>query len=85
METPAYRVQLVQSASEQLLQSLTALPLKAWRQPSACHRWEVRDVVAHLIAGAEFYAGTVSRRASPPSSTTPRLSPWPRSRACARS
>src|SRR4029453_18147975 len=61
METPAYRVQLVQSESEQLLQYLTALPPEAWHHPSACHRWEVRDVVGHLIAGAEFYAGTVSR------------------------
>jgi uncharacterized protein (TIGR03083 family) len=61
MEIPAYRVQLVQSESEQLLQYLTGLPPEAWHHPSACHRWEVRDVVGHLIAGAEFYAGTVSR------------------------
>lgn len=75
METPAYRVQLVQAESERFLQYLHALPPEAWCHPSACPRWEVRDVVGHLIAGAEFYAGTVARGlhgdVSPPSGALP--------------
>ena len=61
METPANRVQLIQSASVQFGQYLHALPAESWRRPSACDRWEVRDVVGHLILGAELYFGVVSR------------------------
>ena len=51
METPETRVQLIQSASVQLGQYLHASPAAAWRRPSACDRWEVRDVIGHLILG----------------------------------
>jgi uncharacterized protein (TIGR03083 family) len=61
MDAPEYRVQLVQAESAQLGQYLHALPPEAWRRPSACHRWEVRDVIGHLILGAEFYQSVISR------------------------
>jgi uncharacterized protein (TIGR03083 family) len=61
METPENRVKLVQSASEQLTHYLHALPPEAWSQPSACQRWAMRDVVGHLILGAELYTHVISR------------------------
>jgi uncharacterized protein (TIGR03083 family) len=61
METPDNRVKLVQAASAQLGQYLHALPPASWRRPSACQHWEVRDVVGHLILGAELYLGVISR------------------------
>jgi uncharacterized protein (TIGR03083 family) len=61
METPEHRVQFMQAASVQLGQYLRALPAASWRRPSACDRWEVRDVIGHLILGAELYFDVVSR------------------------
>src|SRR5512145_2799751 len=61
METPDSRVKLVQAAAAQLGQYLHTLPPEAWRRPSACQHWEVRDVVGHLILGAELYLGVISR------------------------
>ena len=61
METPDSRVQLVQAASAQLRQYLHTLPPESWRRPSACHHWEVRDVVGYLILAAEFYLDVISR------------------------
>jgi uncharacterized protein (TIGR03083 family) len=49
MSTQAELVKVVQTESERLQQYLAALPADAWTKPSACARWEVRDVVAHLI------------------------------------
>jgi uncharacterized protein (TIGR03083 family) len=61
METPESRIQLAQATSAQLRQYLHTLPSEAWRRPSACQHWEVRDVVGHLILVAEFYLGVISR------------------------
>jgi uncharacterized protein (TIGR03083 family) len=61
METPDSRVKLAQAVSAQLRQYLHTLPPEAWRRPSACHHWEVRDVVGHLILAAELYLGVISR------------------------
>jgi uncharacterized protein (TIGR03083 family) len=61
VETPDSRIKLAQAASAQLEQYLHALPPEAWRRPSACQHWEVRDVVGHLILGAELYLGVISR------------------------
>ena len=49
MSTQAELIKVVQTESERLQQYLAALPADAWTKPSACARWEVRDVVAHLI------------------------------------
>ena len=47
----------------------------AWRRPSACDLWEVRDVVGHLTCMAERFRGTVSRAVrgdvSPPAGSPP--------------
>ena len=61
MDTFADRVTLLQSESARIKQYLHTLPPNAWTRPSACERWEVRDVVGHLIAVAELYANGLSR------------------------
>jgi uncharacterized protein (TIGR03083 family) len=70
MDTPEETVQLIIAESERLTQYLTTLPPEAWSRPSACMRWEVRDVVAHLASGAEVYTDVITRSvqgdASPP-------------------
>ena len=47
--------------SQRLSEYLDNLPPGAWETQSACERWSVGDVVAHLVSGAEFYAEQVSR------------------------
>ena len=61
MDTPADTVKLLITESDRLIQYLTTLPPEAWRTPSACTRWEVRDVVAHLANQGEFYADAIRR------------------------
>ena len=61
MDTPEETVQLIIAESERLTQYLTTLPPEAWSRPSACMRWEVRDVVAHLASGAEVYTDVITR------------------------
>lgn len=55
------RVKLIHSESEWLKEYLNSLPPDAWGRPSACDRWTVADVVAHLTWVAEFYVDTISR------------------------
>jgi uncharacterized protein (TIGR03083 family) len=74
METPEYRLRLIQMESERLGGSLQALPPGAWSQPSVCQRWAVHDVVGHLILGAELYTNAVMRGLQ--GDTTP-LEGWP--------
>src|SRR5438128_5464149 len=70
MDAPEDTVQLILAESERLTQYLTTLPPAAWSTPSACERWEVRDVVAHLALEAEGYTDMIARGvqgdASPP-------------------
>jgi uncharacterized protein (TIGR03083 family) len=61
MDAPASLVPLIQSEAARLTQYLHTLPPEAWTRPSACERWEVRDVVGHLTWIAEFYTDTISR------------------------
>jgi uncharacterized protein (TIGR03083 family) len=61
MDAPADAVKLLIAESDRLIQYLTTLPPEAWRTPSACTRWEVRDVVAHLANQGEFYADAITR------------------------
>ena len=63
MITVEEQVTLVKEESDRLGQYLHALAPDAWSRPSACDAWEVRDVVAHLAGGSQFYADTVSRGA----------------------
>jgi len=55
MEALEARVTLIQAEAERLAQYLSTLPPDAWRQPSACQGWEVRNVVA------QFYVRTITR------------------------
>ena len=61
MDSYEDRVVLLRSDSERFAQYVSALPDEAWGRQSACDRWQVADVVAHLVGVAEFYAGTVTR------------------------
>jgi uncharacterized protein (TIGR03083 family) len=75
METPTHVVQVLRGEAERLTQYLQMLPPDAWRRPSACALWEVRDVVGHLTGMAERFRGTVSRAVrgdvSPPAGSPP--------------
>ena len=55
MDTPEERVKIAAAEAERLKEYLGSLSPEAWNRPSACDRWEVRDVVAHLAAVAEAY------------------------------
>jgi uncharacterized protein (TIGR03083 family) len=61
MDAPEETVKLVIAESERLTQYLTTLSPETWSTPSACDRWEVRDVVAHLAGQAEYYAAWIAR------------------------
>ena len=61
MESVERRLEVVQAEGDRLAQYLAGLPSNAWTRPSACDRWEVRDVVAHLAGGADFYHDSVTR------------------------
>ena len=75
MKTYQDRVKVLQSESERLRQYLGGLPADAWTKQSACDLWQIRDVVGHLVGGAEFYAETVARGvqriSSPPEGRQP--------------
>ena len=51
----------LQAESERITQYLTHLPPSAWQHASACSAWQVRDVVAHLVGVANFYADNIAR------------------------
>jgi uncharacterized protein (TIGR03083 family) len=55
------RVELLRWESDRFRQYLKTLSGEAWTQQSACDRWQVRDVAAHLMGNAEGYAASVSR------------------------
>jgi uncharacterized protein (TIGR03083 family) len=63
MSTQAELVKVIQTESERLQQYLAALPVDAWTKPSACARWEVGDVVAHLITVPNTYTTSHITRA----------------------
>ncbi len=55
MDSPQERVRIAVSESDRLKAYLGSLSPEDWNKPSACDRWEVRDVVAHLASVAEAY------------------------------
>lgn len=61
MDSYEQRLESLFSVSTSLKNYLASLPAESWLQPSACDRWQVADVVAHLAGGAEGYTNTVSR------------------------
>jgi uncharacterized protein (TIGR03083 family) len=54
-------VQLIAQEQVRLLSELRKLPEPAWQQMSHCEGWTNARVVAHLTAGAEFYAKTIGK------------------------
>ena len=60
MNTKVDRARLIREESSRLRLYLAGLAPEAWDQPSACDAWQVRDVVAHLTGGAEFYIEVIS-------------------------
>jgi len=63
MGTLEARLALMQAEAERLGWYLSTLSPDAWRQPSACQEWEVRDVVAHLVEVAQDYRCRIARGA----------------------
>jgi uncharacterized protein (TIGR03083 family) len=61
MDTLQHHLQLYQVAEKWLTQYLHTLPANAWHHPSTCEAWEVRDVVGHLVWGAELYMRVIAR------------------------
>jgi uncharacterized protein (TIGR03083 family) len=61
MLAPEDIVKMLIAESERLVHYLTTLAPTDWCTPSACARWEVRDVVAHLVNQGEFYAEAITR------------------------
>ena len=61
MASPEQRANLVKTESKRIQQYLGTLSAEALTRPSACDRWEVRDVVAHLTGAVEFFAENISR------------------------
>ena len=53
------RAQSYKNESESFQEYLINLSVEDWEKQSSCHEWLVSDVVAHLVAGAEFYDSTV--------------------------
>lgn len=75
METEIKPIDTLRSEAGKLSDFLRALPAEDWVKPSACESWQVRDVVAHLVGVAEFYAATVAKGvqgdSSPPEGRPP--------------
>lgn len=61
MRTWEERAKLLREESLNFQRYLADLPREAWDRQSACDQWLVKDVVAHLVGNAEFYATTVER------------------------
>ena len=55
MDSPEQRVEIGIAETERLKEYLGSLSNEAWNNPSACNRWDVRDVIAHLAWIAESY------------------------------
>ena len=69
MDLAEGRVKIAVAESGRLQQYLSSLPPEAWSELSACDRWEVRDVVAHLAGTAESYTERIHESLQEDSST----------------
>ena len=61
MNSPEDVIKLVLAESSQLTSLLDNLDPDAWNMPTACNRWNVGDVVAHLTWYADFYARVITQ------------------------
>jgi uncharacterized protein (TIGR03083 family) len=71
MASPTQRVKVLHSESENLKRYLSGLPPEAWVRASACERWTVADVVAHLVSALEMYTRNLTRGLAGDSSPPP--------------
>ena len=75
MTSTADLVQLLRSETRRFQEYLGTLAATDWQRQSACERWQVGDVVAHLAGGADNYLANISRGAqgdfSAPAATQP--------------
>ena len=82
MDSPQERVKIAAVESERLKEYLISLPSEAWNRPSACDRWDVRDVVSHMAGVAEAYIERIHESLQWDSSTPHgKLAPGPVSAA----
>ena len=56
-----YRVGVAKRLATNIMAYLRELTSDQWELPSACAEWRVRDVVSHLIGGAERQAESMER------------------------
>lgn len=61
MLSPIERVKVLQSELGNLERYLFTLPRESWASPSACDRWTVADVVAHMASAFTNYTGNIAR------------------------
>jgi uncharacterized protein (TIGR03083 family) len=61
MWSSAERITILRAETERLEQYLKALPEAAWERPSACDRWTIADVVAHLTWPGRIYPSRILR------------------------
>ena len=71
MLSPIERVKVLHSELDDLERYLSNLSPKSWASPSACERWTVADVVAHMASAFEFYTGNLTRGLQGDASPTP--------------
>lgn len=53
-------VDAVSGQRDRLLGTLRSLDEHAWRAPTRCSRWDVRQLAAHLVDGTDFFATTLA-------------------------
>lgn len=61
LDTLEAQVRLIRSESERVEGLVDSLPPPALNRPSPCEKWNVGEVVAHLIWFAETYGGMMER------------------------
>ena len=61
MESPEVRVNIAEEESGRLKEYLGSLAEEDWSKPTACHRWTVSDMVAHLAWVAEVYINRINQ------------------------
>lgn len=70
-----YRIDLIQGLTQRMHTFLAGLSEEDWARPSACDAWQVRDVLGHLIGGAERQMESLRRglrgEAGPPEGFVP--------------
>ena len=61
MASAAARVEVLKTETDRFRRYLSDLPDEAWGVQSACERWQVSDVIAHLASAVDNYSGNMAR------------------------